>query len=59
MTPVAIYRNIAAIYARRVLAGPSPRLLEWAAFDLARRVGDPMRHAVSLGSNAAAVDPGR
>jgi len=57
VTPAAIYRNIAAIYVRRVLAGPSPRLLEWAAFDLARRVGDPMRQAASIGSAAAALDP--
>ena len=42
-TPVAIYRNVREIYARRVLAGPSPKLVEWAMLDLARRIGDPLK----------------
>jgi len=41
-TPVAIYRNVREIYARRVLAGPSLKLIEWAMLDLARRIGDPL-----------------
>ena len=56
MTPVAIYRNLAEIHARRVRSGPSSHLLEWAAFDLATRVGDPMRQVASLGATSGAVE---
>lgn len=48
-TPVAIYRNLTEIYARRIRKGPSEELIYRAKLDLAKQLIEPMGMVAAMG----------